>query len=126
VAIFFDAALAGKKLTVFARRAPGDGGCIRDYVYVGDAARANLLALQGKLPYPVLNVGSGHATTTLELAEQVLSLTGSSSSLEQGGVRAGDIERSLLDATRFEQMLGAPTSLSVGLAETARWYRERA
>jgi UDP-glucose 4-epimerase len=125
VAIFFDAALAAKKLTVFARRTLGDGGCIRDYVYVGDAARANLLALQGKLPHSVMNVGSGHATTTLELAEQILSLIGSTSSLEQGGVRIGDIERSLLDVTRFEQVLGAPTALAVGLAETARWYRER-
>jgi UDP-glucose 4-epimerase len=125
VAIFFDAGLAARKLTVFAKRAQGDGGCIRDYVYVGDVARANLLALQGRLPYPVMNVGSGRPTTTLELAEQILSLTGSGSGVEQGGVRLGDIERSLLDVTRFEQTLGAPTPLSVGLAETARWYRER-
>jgi UDP-glucose 4-epimerase len=126
VAIFFDAALAAKKLTVFAKRATGDGGCIRDYVYVGDAARANLSALQGKLPHAVMNVGSGYPTTTLELAEQILALTGSSSSIEQGGVRTGDIERSLVDVTRFEQALGAPTPLATGLAETARWYRERA
>src|SRR5262249_12839147 len=63
VAIFFDAALAAKKLTVFAKREQGDGGCIRDYVFVGDVARANLLAMQGKLPHAVMNVGSGHATT---------------------------------------------------------------
>jgi len=126
VAIFFDAALAGKKLTVFAKRAAGDGGCIRDYVYVGDAARANLSAMRGLLPHPVMNVGSGHATTTLELARQVVERTGSSSSIEQGGVRQGDLERSLLDVSRFEQVLGPVTPLAVGLAETARWYRERA
>jgi len=126
VAIFFDAALAAKTLTVFAKKSEGDGGCIRDYVYVGDAARANLLAMQGKLPHAVMNVGSGHATTTLELARQIVSLTGSISSIEQGGVRAGDIERSLLDVSRFEQTLGPVTPLAAGLAETARWYRERA
>jgi UDP-glucose 4-epimerase len=125
VAIFFDSALVGRKLTVFAKRDQGDGGCIRDYVYVGDVARANLLALDGQLPFSVMNVGSGHATTTLALAERIRQLTGSRSSIEQAGIRAGDIERSLVDTSRFEQVLGAPTPLEVGLGETARWYRER-
>jgi UDP-glucose 4-epimerase len=125
VAIFFDSALAGKNLTVFAKRTPSDGGCIRDYVFVGDAARANLQALTGQLPHAVLNVGSGRPTTTLQLAERILSVTGSTSRIEHAGVRAGDIERSLLDATRFEQTVGMPTPLYAGLDETARWYRER-
>lgn len=125
VAIFFDSGLAGRKLTVFARRTPGDGGCIRDYVYVGDVAQANLLALQGKLPHAVTNVASGRATSTQELAERIASLTGSRSSIEQGPLRVGDIERSLLDATRLEQSLGALCSLERGLSETARWYSAR-
>ena len=125
VAVFFDAALAGRKLTVFARRELGDGGCIRDYVYVGDAARANLLALEGKLPDPVTNVASGSATNTQQLAEVVLSLTGSRSHVEQGPVRVGDIECSLLDTQRFAQTVGSPTSLRAGLTETARWYGAR-
>jgi UDP-glucose 4-epimerase len=125
IAIFFDAALTGKNLTVFAKRAVGDGGCVRDYVFVSDVARANLQALSGKLTHGVTNVGSGRATTTQQLAERVVALTGAASSIEQGGVRAGDIERSLLDVTRFEQALGKPTPLEVGLAETAQWYRDR-
>jgi UDP-glucose 4-epimerase len=125
VAIFFDSALTGRKLTVFAMRQPGDGGCVRDYVYVADVARANLLALQGKIPHPIMNVGTGSPTTTQQLAEHILALTGSSSPLTQGPVRPGDIERSLLDVSRFEQTLGPPTPLSHGIAETARWYRER-
>jgi len=122
VAIFFGLALAGKKLTVFAKRELGDGGCLRDYVYVRDVARANLLALQGKLPSTVTNVGTGIATTTQELAERILSLTGSSSSLEQAARRPGDLERSLLEPSRVEQALGSATPLSQGLTETARWY----
>lgn len=123
IAIYFALALAGERLTVFAKRQRGDGGCVRDYVFVGDAARANLQALTGQLPHPVLNVGSGHATTTLELAQQIVTLCESRSGIEQGDVRAGDIERSLLDVSRFQATLGPPTPLEVGLAETARWYR---
>jgi UDP-glucose 4-epimerase len=125
IAIFFDSAIATKNLTVFAKRTPGDGGCIRDYVFVGDVARANLHAMTGKLPHSIMNVGSGRATTTLDLAQTILRLTESHARIEQGAVRAGDIERSLLDISRFAQALGAPTSLEAGLAETARWYRER-
>jgi len=125
IAIFFDSAMAHKKLTVFAKRTPGDGGCIRDYVFVGDAARANLRALTGQLAHSIMNVGSGRATTTLDLAQKILRLTDSRGTIEQGGVRAGDIERSLLETSRFEQTMGAPTSLEAGLTETARWYRER-
>lgn len=125
IAIFFDAALTGKTLTVFAKRALGDGGCIRDYVFVGDVARANLQALKGELPYPILNVGSGRATTTLDLAGRIVALSESRSTIEQGPVRAGDIERSLLDITSFEQELGAPTPLDTGLLATAQWYRGR-
>jgi UDP-glucose 4-epimerase len=88
VAIFFDSALAGKNLTIFAKRTPSD-------------------------------------TTTMQLAERVLSLTAARSTIEHAGVRPGDIERSLLDSTRFEQTLGMPTPLYAGLDETARWYRER-
>lgn len=125
VAIFFASALAARACTVFAMRDLGDGGCIRDYVYVADVARANLQALTGKLPHAVMNVASGTATTTRQLAEQILVLTGSRSQLVDAGVRAGDIERSLLDPTLFEQTLGPPIPLQRGLAETARWYRER-
>jgi UDP-glucose 4-epimerase len=125
VASFFAAAFAGKKLSIFAKQQPGDGGCVRDYVYVADVARANLLALSGQLAERVMNVGTGQATTTLALAERILQLCASSSAIEQAAARAGDLERSVLDAQRFERALGAPTSLAVGLNETCRWYRER-
>jgi UDP-glucose 4-epimerase len=122
VAIFFDSALAGKPLTVFAMREQGDGGCIRDYVYVGDVARANLFALQGRLQESVMNVGTGLPTSTQQLAAEVLRLTGSASAIVQGGVRAGDIERSLLDISLLERTIAAPAPLEQGIAATARWY----
>lgn len=122
VAIFFERARAGRKLSICAKRVPGDGGCVRDYVYVRDVARANVQALTGKLPYSLTNVGSGRATTTHQLARRILQLTGSRSKLEQRPRRAGDVERSLLDPTRFERSVGSPTPLDVGLRETARWY----
>jgi nucleoside-diphosphate-sugar epimerase len=64
------------------------------------------------------------ATSTHELAESILRLTGSRSSIARAARRAGDIERSLLDTSRFERTLGAATTLDAGLHQTAKWYRE--
>lgn len=125
VAKFFAAARAQEPLTVFGRRRAGDGGCERDYVFVGDVARANLLALRGELPHAVTNVASGRSTTTRQLAERVLGLVGGGSSIAEAAARPGDVARSQLDPSRIEPLLGALTPLDDGLRETARWYRER-
>jgi UDP-glucose 4-epimerase len=125
VAIFFERALAGKELTINALAELGDGGCTRDYVHVEDVARANVAALEGGLSESVLNVGTGRAVGTRELAERVLALTGSSSPVRHGPRRAGDLARSTLDPTRLQQALGNPLPLEVGLARTAAWYAAR-
>ncbi len=45
VAIFAERVLKGEPVTLYARKTPGDEGCVRDYVYVKDVARAHALAL---------------------------------------------------------------------------------
>jgi UDP-glucose 4-epimerase len=123
IAIFFDTALRCGSLRVNARRTEGDAGCVRDYVYVSDVARANLAALAGKLTQRVTNVGTGEAITTLELARQVASVSGRELCTVFGPPRAGDIERSVLDPARFSSVLGALVPLTDGLRHTFEWYR---
>jgi len=122
IAIFMQALLEGRPLRVNARRTSGDGGCIRDYVFVADVVRANLAALRGKLPARVLNVASGAATTTAELAETIFELVARRSELLMAGPRAGDLERSVLNPERCAELLGTPTALATGLAATWNWY----
>ena len=43
----------------------------------------------------------------------------------RGPVRAGNIQRSLRDVSRFHKPLGAPRRRTQAIAETAPWYRER-
>ncbi len=124
IAIFMQSLLEGRPLRVNSRRTPGDGGCIRDYVFVADVVRANLAALHGKLPTRVLNVASGTATSTGELAETIFELAGRRSELELAGPRPGDLERSVLNPDRCAALLGAPTALATGLAATWNWYLE--
>jgi UDP-glucose 4-epimerase len=123
IAIFFDTVLRGGSLRVNARKTEGDAGCVRDYVYVSDVARANLSALEGKLPDRMMNVGTGEAITTLELATQIARVSGRELKTTFGAPRAGDIERSVLDSARFVSVLGAPVPLTEGLRHTFDWYR---
>jgi UDP-glucose 4-epimerase len=125
VAIFFAAALAGGRLRVNAERAEGDAGCIRDYVYVADVARLNLLALAGTIEQPVVNVGAGEETTTLELARTVLSLVGREPAIDGGAPRLGDLRRSVLDPSIAVRYLGPPTPLAEGLDHTRAYYTSR-
>jgi UDP-glucose 4-epimerase len=122
IAIFAERIFASQSIQVNARREVGDAGCVRDYVAVGDVARANLKALAGELDARVMNVGTGVATTTLDLARAILRHARREVPINHAERRAGDLERSVLDPTLCRRVLGTTTSLDVGLAQTVAWY----
>lgn len=126
VAIFCNRMLLNESVKIFARKTSGDPGCVRDYVYIDDVARANLAALQGKISDRILNIGTGVESTTLQLAEQIRESLGSRSEILYGDCRPGDVERSLLDADRLVELLGLTVQVADGLRQTAEWFRDRA
>jgi UDP-glucose 4-epimerase len=107
VAIFLERLREGKPLTIF-----GDGTQTRDYVYVGDVARATLLAVGHA---GVFNVGTGRETSVLELAR----LAGDAE-IQHAPERPGELQRSFLDPARAEAELGfrAEVALEEGLRRT--------
>lgn len=125
VAIFSQRLVAGDPVRINAREEVGDAGCIRDYVYVKDVVRANLLALEGKLTDHVLNVGTGVGTSTLQLAESIERALEVDAVKEHGSRRAGDLERSVLEPNDQLLAFGAPVPIDEGIAATARWFRAR-
>jgi UDP-glucose 4-epimerase len=126
VAIFCNRMLINEPVKVFAKKTVGDPGCIRDYVYIDDVAKANLAALEGRIPDRILNVGTGRESTTQQLAEQIKKSLNSNSAISHGDRRAGDVERSLLDADRLVELLGPTVTIEAGLQQTAEWFRKRA
>jgi len=124
VAIFTDRLLAGQPLGINAMNEAGDDGCVRDYVYVGDVARANLAAARGETPR-LLNVGTGVGTTTRELTTHLASALGRRAEINASPPRLGDLKRSVLDCTLYGQVLGPPVELTEGLKQTAQWVLQR-
>ncbi len=125
VAVFSQRLLDGEPVQINARREPGDAGCVRDYVYVDDVVRANVLAVDGAIKPSVVNICTGEATTTLELANAISEAAGKGApALQHGARRAGDVERSVLDGGAFLAENPA-TSLRDGVRKTVEWFQRR-
>ena len=120
VAIFAARMLAGEAVTIF-----GDGGQRRDYVYVDDVVQAAILAAAG--PAATCLIGSGVATSTLEVFEALARLTGYERAPEFGPERAGDIAQIALDPGHAKDVWGWAPSVPFeeGLARPVEWFRAR-
>lgn len=120
VAIFTCQMLRGQRPTIF-----GDGEQQRDFVYVTDVARANLLALTAA-DGQVLNIGSGRPTTVNALYQHLSRLTGFREPPVYGPPRPGDVYRTYVAIERARHHLGwQPTvDLETGLAATVAAFRE--
>lgn len=118
VPIFIQKALLNEPLTIY-----GDGEQTRDFVYVKDVVAANLFALEkGDQVY---NVALGHSTSILELANKIVSLTGSKSQIIFKPERAGDVKHSQSDVTKFRSLGYVPKyDLDSALAETIAHYEQ--
>ena len=129
VAIFGSRLLRGDALTVF-----GDGRQTRDYVFVGDVARANLCATRWSLPASshiddlAVNVGTGIETGVNDLAEALFEAARARVEINHAPARAGELARSAvaLDRAAEEWDWRPEVDLVSGLALTYQWLGEQA
>jgi UDP-glucose 4-epimerase len=116
VSIFLERMERGEETTIF-----GDGLQERDFVYVGDVVSA-MLAAVGR-PGGIVNVGTGEATSVLDLHRACRSISGSPAEPIFAPARIGDVSRSVLDVSRAADELGwrAAVPLDEGLRRTWDW-----
>jgi UDP-glucose 4-epimerase len=104
----------------------GDGSQTMDFVYIGDVARANVLAAESVLTDVAFNVASGTETSLLELARMLLGVMGSDLPVEHGPARAvNGVTRRLADTRLARERLGfdAEVDLEEGLTRLVEWWR---
>lgn len=124
VAAIFMQALKEDREVVIYRPEGLAGGCLRDYVYVGDCARANLAALtRGEGAY---NIGTGVTTSTLELWLAIQRAAGRRGRHSFGPHREGDALKNALACGRAAAQLDwrPQTGLEQGLAATWAWQMD--
>ncbi len=119
VAIFCGNLAAGRPSTIF-----GSGEQTRDYVHVGDVARANVLALEGDAPVGAYNVGTGVETSVNELYGLLREAAGSGLAPEHGPAKPGEQSRSSVDPGKALDALNwrPEVGLAAGLEETLRYF----
>ncbi|KAA0239556.1 MAG: NAD-dependent epimerase/dehydratase family protein [Dehalococcoidia bacterium] len=119
VAIFTGKMLRGEPCTI-----DGDGEQEKDYVYVGDIARANVIALE-KGDGQALNIGTGRGTSVNAIFGALQRATGDTTAPLHGPPRPGDVRRIWLDSARAKRVLGwePEVDLDDGIARTVEWFR---
>jgi len=119
VAIFSGKMLNNEEVNIF-----GDGEQVRDYVYVGDVVKANILCLENG-DNQIFNIGTSKSTSVNQLFSEMKELVHYSKETVYKPLRAGELIRSSLDVKKAEQKLGwkAEVNLKEGLKNTIDFFR---
>jgi UDP-glucuronate 4-epimerase len=106
----------------------GDGSHVRDFTFVGDVVRANVLAGTADVaPGTVVNVCAGGSTVLRDVIDAVGDAVGSPVPIEQHAEQPGDVQRTGGSNEAARKLLGwvPQTSLADGIAAQVAWHRDR-
>jgi GDP-L-fucose synthase len=104
----------------------GDGSPTREFLYVEDAAKAIVLAMEQYDGSEPVNIGSGQEITIHDLATMIAEMVGFSGDIIWDTSKPNGQPRRQLDTSRARECFGfqASTSLTGGLQKTIDWYLE--
>ncbi len=123
ISIFMTKALRDEAAVIY-----GDGNQSRDFIYVTDVVKANLLAAtaQGACGQ-VINIGAGRSVQINALWHAICALSGRQLEPTYGPQRPGDIVESLAAMKKAKQLLAfeCDVSFEKGLENTFEWYRSQ-
>lgn len=119
ISIFAAKMLQNERMTI-----NGDGDQRRDYVFVGDCVRANLLALD-RGDQATVNIGTGIGTSVNEVFACLAGIIGYEREPIHGPAKSGEVPRNELDATLAQEVLGWTPSVALpeGLERTVDYLR---
>jgi UDP-glucose 4-epimerase len=122
VTVFLERALRGASIEIW-----GDGSVVRDYVYVGDVARAFAAALDYGGDERVINIGSGEGRSLNDLVSVIEATLGHPVAVNHLPGRPFDVPANVLDIGRARACLKwrPETPFADGIARTATWLAER-
>ncbi|HQE19134.1 MAG TPA: NAD-dependent epimerase/dehydratase family protein, partial [Aggregatilineales bacterium] len=122
---FITCMLEGQRPTIF-----GDGEQTRDFTYIGNVIKGNLLAATApaeRVAGQVFNMATGAQISLNGLVEMLQEITGQNLAPVYAPPRTGDIKHSRADIEKARRLLGYEPEVSFleGLRQTVEWYRSR-
>ncbi|HXZ99234.1 MAG TPA: dTDP-glucose 4,6-dehydratase [Candidatus Binatia bacterium] len=121
IPLFVTNAIDGQPLPIY-----GDGGAVRDYIFVEDHCRGIDAAMRRGTAGEDYNIGADSEVSGVEVADTVLTLLGLPAALKQFVAdRPGHDRRYALDSAKLRALGWQPSvSFREGMDRTVRWYRE--
>jgi UDP-glucose 4-epimerase len=121
IAIFLEMIGEGKQLVI-----NGDGTHTRDYVYVSDVVKANVLALDSDF-IGELNIGTQTETSTNQVFDKLVAELALDLKKEYGPERIGEQVTSALDYSKAKEILGWEPSVGFdeGVKKTVEWFKSK-
>ena len=121
VPAFMSQALRNEDVTIF-----GDGSQTRSFTYITDLVDGIIRLMQSNVNEPV-NIGNPHEMTIKEIAETIIQMTGSSSTLVYRDLPTDDPKQRQPDITRARTLLGwePKVHLAEGLSHTIDYFRKK-
>jgi len=124
LSIFSTRIKGGKEINIFE-----DGTESRDFVYIDDVVEATILGIEKSTAnYQAFNVGTGIATSVLEVAEELMSNYNKQVPIQvTGQFRKGDIRHNIADMTKTKELLGfeAKISFKEGIKRFTEWVSQQ-
>ena len=121
IPIFIHKAVNNEPITIF-----GDGQQTRDFIFVKDIVAANVFLATNEQFTGVYNVAYGKRQTIQQVAEKIIELTGSSSKIEYGPVRPGDVKHSQASIDKLLATGFTPGGqFDDGLAQTIEFFKNK-
>ena len=117
---FIVKAIGNKPITIF-----GDGQQTRDLIYIKDVVAANAFFALESQATGVFNVACGRRITVTDLALTIRNLTQSSSTIEYGGERSGEVKHSVASIDKTQAAgFGPVCDLAGGLRATIEFFKK--
>jgi UDP-glucose 4-epimerase len=120
---FITGMMAGQPLTVH-----GDGRQSRDFSFIANVVRANLLACTAPdAAGQVFNIACGQRFSLLDLVDQLAAIIGRPPQIQHGPARPGDVPHSLADIDQAKAILGYEpvVGFEAGLRQTVAWFQSQ-
>lgn len=117
---FIKSMLYNKKLSIY-----GDGNQRRDFTYIDDIVKANLLAMTPSVEGEVFNVGSNSPIKLIEIIKILEKIIGKKAKLEFMSRQDGDVRDTYADIRKIKETLGFETSMDIerGLANQVDYIK---
>jgi len=120
VSIFIDKMLNNQSIEIH-----GDGEQTRDFVYVEDIAKANLLVIESDLSNETINISTNYRISINNLFDVLKDISCYKHEAVYTASREGDIKHSILDNSKAKNMLNWNYEINIeeGLKNTIKWKK---